>query len=109
MIGGLSGPRTVHLDIVDYPGEWLLDLGLLDQSYADWSASVLRRLETRALGAPYVDMARGTDSTAPLDEVVAQTLARTFTAYLHAARADGFSDCTPGRFLLPGDLAGSPC
>lgn len=108
LIGGLSGPRTVHLDIVDYPGEWLLDLGLLDQSYADWSASVLRRLETRALGAPYVDMARGTDGTAPLDEVVAQTLARTFTAYLHAARADGFSDCTPGRFLLPGDLAGSP-
>ncbi|MCT4575806.1 YcjX family protein [Donghicola sp.] len=108
LIGGLSGPRTVHLDIVDYPGEWLLDLGLLDQSYAEWSASVLRRLEGRALGAPYVDMARGTDSAAPLDEVVAQTLARTFTAYLHAARADGFSDCTPGRFLLPGDLAGSP-
>jgi predicted YcjX-like family ATPase len=27
---------------------------------------------------------------------------------LHAARAAGWSDCTPGRFLLPGDLAGSP-
>ena len=23
-------------------------------------------------------------------------------------RANGYSDCTPGRFLLPGDLAGSP-
>ena len=25
-----------------------------------------------------------------------------------AAREAGFSDCTPGRFLMPGDLAGSP-
>ena len=33
---------------------------------------------------------------------------RTFTAYLTAARDAGFTDCTPGRFLLPGDLAGSP-
>ena len=29
VFSGLTGPRTVHLDIVDYPGEWLLDLGLL--------------------------------------------------------------------------------
>ena len=35
LLGGVSGPRTIHLDIVDYPGEWLLDLGLLDKSYED--------------------------------------------------------------------------
>ena len=29
LLGGLSGPRTLHLDIVDYPGEWLLDLALI--------------------------------------------------------------------------------
>jgi len=34
LLGGLQGPRTVHLDIVDYPGEWLLDLALLDKTYA---------------------------------------------------------------------------
>ena len=33
LLAGLQGPRTIHLDIVDYPGEWLLDLGLLDLSY----------------------------------------------------------------------------
>ena len=31
-----------------------------------------------------------------------------FTDYLNQARDAGFYDCTPGRFLLPGDLAGSP-
>ena len=29
ILGAVSGPRTVHIDIVDYPGEWLLDLALL--------------------------------------------------------------------------------
>ena len=108
LLSGLSGPRTVHLDIVDYPGEWLLDLGLLDKSYASWSEETLRRLETRPIGTDYMTILGATDLTAPLDEPVAQNLARTFTQYLHAARIKGFSDCTPGRFLLPGDLEGSP-
>ena len=108
LLSGLSGPRTVHLDIVDYPGEWLLDLGLLEKSYASWSEETLRRLETRPIGTDYMTLLGSTDVKAPLDEPVAQNLARTFTQYLHAARIKGFSDCTPGRFLLPGDLEGSP-
>ena len=108
LLSGLSGPRTVHLDIVDYPGEWLLDLGLLEKSYASWSEETLRRLENRPIGTDYMPLLGSTDVKAPLDEPVAQNLARTFTQYLHAARIKGFSDCTPGRFLLPGDLEGSP-
>lgn len=108
LLSGLSGPRTVHLDIVDYPGEWLLDLALLDKDYAEWSASVLSRIEGRAQAAEFLAQARATDATAPLDEAQAQALARSYTQYLGAARDAGFHDCTPGRFLLPGDLAGSP-
>ena len=29
--------RTLTLDIVDYPGEWLLDLPLLNKTYRQWS------------------------------------------------------------------------
>ena len=29
--------REITLDIVDYPGEWLLDLPLLGKSYEEWS------------------------------------------------------------------------
>src|SRR5882757_3040372 len=36
--------RTLTLDIVDYPGEWLLDLPLLDKSYEQWSADTLAQL-----------------------------------------------------------------
>lgn len=108
LLAGLQGPRTVHLDIVDYPGEWLLDLGLLDKSYAAWSADVLARIATRDEAGAFRALVAGTDAGAVLDEPAAKALAAGFTAYLNAARAGGYHDCTPGRFLLPGDLDGSP-
>ncbi len=108
LLSGLSGPRTVHLDIVDYPGEWLLDLALLDMSYATWSAQALARADARAEGASYLAQSGAVDTAARLDEARAKALAHGWTAYLRAARDAGYSDCTPGRFLLPGDLDGSP-
>ncbi|MFQ5437808.1 MAG: YcjX family protein [Paracoccaceae bacterium] len=111
LLSGLSRQRTVHVDIVDYPGEWLLDLSLMDQSFSAWSQMALDLARTKARA----QSARGwhaalaaSDPDAPFDEIAAQSLARAFTAYLKAARESGFSRCTPGRFLLPGDLEGSP-
>jgi predicted YcjX-like family ATPase len=108
LLGGVQGLRTVHLDIVDYPGEWLLDLALLDVDFATWSAQTLERIHARTQAREFVAMAQATDANARLDEPRAQALAQQFTSYLSDARAAGYSDCTPGRFLLPGDLAGSP-
>lgn len=108
MFGAFRGPRTLHLDIVDYPGEWLLDLALMDRDYANWAAEILERIATRAEAAGFMTAVKDVDGTAPLDEPQAKALADQFAAYLTAARAAGYSDCTPGRFLLPGELAGSP-
>ncbi|MCF8511316.1 MAG: YcjX family protein, partial [Rhodobacteraceae bacterium] len=108
LLASLSGPRTCHVDIVDYPGEWLLDLALLDKTYADWSETTLDRIAKRPEAAGYMARARAEDGALRLEEPKAQSLAAEFTDYLHKARAAGWSDCTPGRFLLPGDLAGSP-
>jgi len=108
LIGGVTGPRTLHLDIVDYPGEWLLDLALMEKDFTRWSADTLARMEARPGAEAYRDALATTDPSAKLDEPQAQALAAAFTQALSAARAAGFSDCTPGRFLLPGDLAGSP-
>jgi predicted YcjX-like family ATPase len=108
LLSGLQGPRVVHLDIVDYPGEWLLDLALLDKTYDQWASEVLARIAKRTCAQGYMERARDVDPTAPHDEALAQDLAKGFTAYLHGARGQGYSDCTPGRFLLPGDLGGSP-
>ncbi|MEX0327628.1 MAG: YcjX family protein [Ruegeria sp.] len=108
LLSGLQGPRKIHLDIVDYPGEWLLDLALLEKSYEDWSLETLSRIANRAEASAFLDAAKSADLGVNHEEPVAQDLARKFTAYLTDARDAGFYDCTPGRFLLPGDLAGSP-
>ncbi|MCX7558997.1 YcjX family protein [Sulfitobacter sp. F26204] len=108
LLAGLKGLRTVHLDIVDYPGEWLLDLGLMNQSYEDWSAETLSRIKDRKSAKEFMELIGKVNPLLEHEESLAQDLARQFATYLKAARGEGFSDCTPGRFLLPGDLAGSP-
>ncbi len=108
LLGGVTGPRTLHLDIVDYPGEWLLDLTLLDKDYDRWSADMLARMAERPGGAEAVAALTAAAADQPLEEAAAQRLADGYAAHLRAARAAGFSDCSPGRFLLPGELAGSP-
>jgi len=108
-ISGLwRGARRLHLDIVDYPGEWLLDLALMERGFADWSAGMLALLPGRPGAGDYLAALAATDPAAPFDPVVAERLARAWAAHLRAARAAGFSDCSPGRFLMPGDLEGSP-
>ena len=44
------GSNLLHIDIVDYPGEWLIDLPLLDMSYDAWArdALALARQSARA-------------------------------------------------------------
>ncbi len=108
LLSGVTGLRTVHLDIVDYPGEWLLDLGLMGQSYTEWSGEVLRRIEPRPAARAFLDRAHALHGAERFDEPLAQKLARLYTGYLQAARAQGLAACTPGRFLLPGDLDGAP-
>ncbi|MFV2034856.1 MAG: YcjX family protein, partial [Halocynthiibacter sp.] len=108
ILKSLVRPRRLHLDIVDYPGEWLLDLALLHKTYAQWSADMLERIRNRALAQPFLAQAAKLQSVARFEESQAQDLARRYTGYLRDARDAGLSDCTPGRFLLPGELRGAP-
>jgi len=95
IISGMRGPRTVHLDIVDYPGEWLLDLPLLSQSFEQWSASSLELAgKGKRIGFAKKWLALDADPNAPLDEGVAQVLASAFTKYLSDCREAGYSACS---------------
>jgi hypothetical protein len=105
--------RTLTLDIVDYPGEWLLDLPLLNKSYAQWSheSLALSREKPRAHLASEWHAFLGTlQPSGREDEQATLTAAKLFTDYLRACRAETFamSLLPPGRFLMPGNLAGSP-
>ena len=106
------GSRHLNIDIVDYPGEWLLDLSLLGKSYEDWSREALAlagRPERTAFARDLLAYAGGLDPAAAEDEQVALTGSRLFKAYLQATRKSGvITGLTPGRFLMPGDLEGTP-
>jgi uncharacterized protein len=103
----------LHLDIVDYPGEWLLDLPLMAQSYAQWSAVTLeaaRKLPRLQHATPWLGHVQNHTAKSAANELTAMEAAKHFTAYLSRCRESDVSLSTlpPGRFLLPGDLAGSP-
>jgi len=105
--------RKLTLDIVDYPGEWLVDLPLLNKSYEQWSAEslALSREDPRArLAAPWHAQLATLNAEGHEDEQAALTVARLFTDYLRACRDERFamSLLPPGRFLMPGNLAASP-
>jgi hypothetical protein len=109
----LFSSGKLSVDIVDYPGEWLLDLPLLGKSFADFSreAVELAALPVRSdLSQAWRELASAIDPDADADEMTARRLAESFAAYLKACKLDerALSTLPPGRFLMPGDLEGSP-
>src|SRR5919108_2918974 len=71
--------RTLTLDIVDYPGEWLLDLPLLSKSFEQWSTESLalsREGPRKRLAAPWHDYLATLSAEARADEQAALTSAR---------------------------------
>ena len=105
--------RTLTLDIVDYPGEWLLDLPLLNKSFEQWSAEslALSREAPRAhLAAAWHAQLATLNPEGKADEQATLASAKLFTDYLSACREEQFamSLLPPGRFLMPGSLKGSP-
>jgi predicted YcjX-like family ATPase len=103
----------LSIDIVDYPGEWLLDLPLLGKNYVEFcrDALELSELAVRSeLSRDWRQLVQTVDPKADSDEMLARRLAESFTAYLRACKLDerALSTLPPGRFLMPGDLEGSP-
>ena len=113
LIWSTLGTSKLHIDIIDYPGEWLLDLPLLTMSFAEWSATALanaRRAERQKHANPFLEFLAGIDPSGSQDDPLAEQGARLFTGYLRGRREQdhGLAVIGPGRFLMPGDLAGSP-
>ena len=95
---------------MDYPGEWLIDLMMLGQSYAEWSDRMLSLAKKGGRkqwsGRYFVEIERlaGVDT---FDEELTSLLADTWTDYLQAAADNGLVLNQPGRLLRPDALGGS--
>jgi predicted YcjX-like family ATPase len=94
-------PRRIRLELLDYPGEWLLDLPLLGQDFSDWSAAVLRRLDGMPDAREFLAFVGGLPANAPADEALAKAGHELYVSSLSRLRTRGLSLLQPGRFLMP--------
>ena len=101
---GLLPARHVRLEFLDYPGEWLIDLPMLRQSFAAWSAATLRRLAAPELAdaaAPFLAFVQGVPARSGGSEALAHAGARLYRALLGQLRDRGLAFLQPGRHLMP--------
>lgn len=104
--GTLLGPREVRLELLDYPGEWLVDLPLLEHAYASWSAetiALLHRPERQPFAGPFLQFLAGLNPAAAADETLAAHGFALYRQVLQRCREEaGLRWLQPGRFLMPG-------
>jgi predicted YcjX-like family ATPase len=108
-MGQVSGaPSTTSIRIIDYPGEWLLDLPLLGQTYAQWSRGAIRhyRRGVRAEAAgPFMAYIGQHPHSESASDQVARQAHDLYCAFLRKARdRHALSFLQPGRFLCPGGI-----
>ena len=102
------GPhRSLILMIIDYPGEWLLDLPLLEQTYAAWSIATLDLAEAAAragLAEEWLRFLAALDPAAPAAPDHAAQAALLYTQYLERCQREaGLGLLQPGRFTMPAE------
>lgn len=110
---GLGGElKTLFVDIVDYPGEWLLDLPLLQMDFATWSSRTIAQAERPprcTLAQDWLSHIHRLNPADPLSDAEIRRITDLYKTYLHRCRSDfGLNLIQPGRFIMPGNLAGAP-
>ena len=113
-VGNIAGRlATLRLKITDYPGEWLLDLPLLQQDFISWSRATVDRCRSGLRGQlakEWLDFIawHGHDEAADGDVAKrAHDLYRTFLG--KAKHQHGLSYLQPGRFVCLGSLGELEC
>jgi predicted YcjX-like family ATPase len=103
--------QHLSVELIDYPGEWLLDLPLMEESFEQFSLDALALAERpprREAAAEWLRRLRGFDPDAAPDDRAITALADSFRRYLvHCHHELGLSRVQPGRFTNPGELEGS--
>lgn len=106
----LKETSTLYLDIFDYPGEWLLDLPLLSQSFKQWSQNQ-QKVHTgkRAEFAQHwLSKVKQLDLASKVNENLLASLSEEYTNYLLKCKQEGMQFIQPGRFVLSNEAKGAP-
>lgn len=103
--------RKLYIDLLDYPGEWLLDLPLMNLTFDEWSRRIYQQCEReprRSLATDWMAAVEGLNPSARFttgdDEPKIQRIQRLYTEFLRACKNSEhrLSYLQPGYFLMPG-------
>ncbi len=103
----LLSAETLHLEIMDYPGEWLADLALPEQSFSQWSQSAWElalQPHRQKLSEPFRQLITEAAEQQNLTDALQRKLTDAWKDYLIAARAEGYVLNQPSRVLVPGQM-----
>lgn len=97
-------PHTdVVFEFIDYPGEWITDIPMLNKPYAQWSDSAWAQLSSgpqQYFATPWKQFVNEFNfEQTPTPERIKQ-LINAYRDYLIEAKANGISLLQPGSFLL---------
>lgn len=103
--------QDTELVLVDYPGEWLLDLPMLQQSYQQWceqSWTLFAKSHRIAAAQDFKQRLQGVDLN-DASVLSVQDLCSDYCALLRSFRdlAGAYLN-QPGRLLVPGEFEGTP-
>jgi predicted YcjX-like family ATPase len=109
----VTDSATLNLDIVDYPGEWLLDLPLLRMDFETWcerQQALFDKAPRSTLGQEWYHTIQHTDWSLEVEPATLTAISQAYTALLNQLREQPHAQSVlqPGRCILPGDLAGDP-
>ena len=104
--------QIVYLELIDYPGEWLLDLSMLELDFKEWSNMILKL----AKKSPRDQYAQSFFSLIESNELYKKSsdknleilISDAYKEYLKSLYYNNLFFIQPGRFLEPGDLGADP-
>lgn len=104
--------QIINLELIDYPGEWLMDLSMLNLSFAKWSKQMLDLTtddKRYGFAKNWLSMLDefdlyGYESNHEAEAVLADG----YSEYLKNLYYHDYSFIQPGRFVEPGDMQDDP-
>lgn len=108
----ISSKNSLHLQIVDYPGEWLIDLPMLELDYFQWSKAMAQLFNSEPRKTVSDDFRHKLTSAnfhERYEEGLLTLLSEEYTEILNRCKNErGLHLIQPGRFIQPGELENAP-
>ncbi len=98
-----------RIELIDYPGEWILDIAMMDLSYEQWSEKTINWMKNidEDIVKEYLSRIHELSDNSKGKEIE-NKIHQQYSDMLAFLKNNHYSNLTPGRFLMPSDLAHDP-